>query len=623
MMSVPITEEEVRLGQSVLSPVIKVEGRPISQLAATHLERVVVDVQLGLPDLVELVWRDPGWSILQDVGLAIGKKISVEAGSLNEHAASPLIEAEITSVEGVYGNRDSLTVVRGYTLDHRLQRVRRTRTFVNAKDSDVARQLASDAGLTVGTVEATSQVHPQLAQDNQTDWQFLRERAEEIGYEVGVVEGRFHFRSAAAVGSGPEISVTGGLNLLEFSPRISSAGLVPEVEVRAWDPVNAKAVAARKPVAADNVCLGAGDAASTARQFSGKAATPGGNSELGPPPSTQAQVVFDRALTVDANNTQAVTDAATALASRAASGFAEAEGEMLGDARVIAGAVLKIDGVPPEFAGKWTVARARHEFDHRPGGGYRTRFSVHGQQDRSLFSLASRGGTRQGPTRIQGVVGAIVTSLDDPLGLGRVKVSLPWLSPDYETPWAPVVQLTAGKKTGVMFLPEPGDQVLVSFEFGDIRRPYVLGSVVNKRTGAGGVLQPGGTEPGKAAVKAGRPSTVAWRGVVTPSGNRLAFHDEGPPGGGKPTASEILLTTAGDKLGIAVDAVKGEVRLICTPGSPPGRLTIECDGNVEIKAGPSGTMTIDGGQMLTLKGKAIQVEGTGPVAVKGKPVQLN
>jgi uncharacterized protein involved in type VI secretion and phage assembly len=217
----------------------------------------------------------------------------------------------------------------------------------------------------------------------------------------------------------------------------------------------------------------------------------------------------------------------------------------------------------------------------------------------------------------------VVTSIDDPLGLGRVKVSLPWLSPDYESSWAAVTQLTAGRSTGAMFLPEPGDQVLVAFEFGDLRRPYVIGSLVNKRTGSGGSVEPGGDAPGKAAVKGGHPASVIRRGFVSPGGNRLVFHDDGPPGGGRPTASQVILATAQDKLGVTLDQVTGELKITCKPGSPPGRLTIECDGNVEIKAGASGTLTVDGGQMLTLKGQTVQVEGTGPVAVKGKPIQLN
>jgi hypothetical protein len=204
-----------------------------------------------------------------------------------------------------------------------------------------------------------------------------------------------------------------------------------------------------------------------------------------------------------------------------------------------------------------------------------------------------------------------------------VKVALPWLSPEYETNWAPVVQLTAGKNTGALFLPEPNDEVLVAFEFGDLRRPYVIGSVVNSRTGAGCLLTPGGTEPGKSAVKAGRPASVIRRGIVTPSGNRLLFYDDGPPSGGRPTASQVVLATAQDKVSVTLDQVTGELKLLCKPGSPPGQLTIECDGNVEIKAGPSGTLTIDGGTALTLKGKTVSIEGTGPTAIKGKPVQLN
>ena len=79
---------------------------------------------------------------------------------MNEKPAKPLIEGEVTAIEGSYGDRNSLTVVRGCTLDHRLQRVRRTRTFVNAKDSDVARQLAGDAGLQVGVIDATPRSIP-------------------------------------------------------------------------------------------------------------------------------------------------------------------------------------------------------------------------------------------------------------------------------------------------------------------------------------------------------------------------------------------------------------------------------------------------------------------------------
>jgi phage protein D len=626
-MTSQTTDEELALGTASMRPEVLVgaAAAPLADAGQQRLVRVVVDLHVGMPDVFELTFLDAGHDVLSACGLALGTKVSVKAGVRDSEAVEPLVEGEITVIEGSYGEGVPYTLVRGHSLEHRLQRVRRTRTFANVTDSDVARRVASDAGLTLGTIESTTQRHAVLGQDNQTDWQLLRERAEELGFEVGLDEGRFFFRKARSA-SGTAVAATLHANLLSFEPRVSSVGMVTEVEVRAWDPVNAKAQASRQPVAAPGVSIGAGDPAAAARPFAGAAPAPAtGAGTLGPAPSAQAHVVFDRAVDIDGSSTAALDAAASALAAGIGSGFAEAEGQLLGDARLVAGAVLRVEGVPDTFAGSWTVTRARHVFDHRHGSGYRTHVTVSGRQDRSLAALAGGGtaGNNRGPTRIAGVVGGVVTAIDDPEGLARVKVALPWLSPEYESGWAPVAQLTAGKATGTLFLPEVNDEVLVAFEFGDLRRPYVVGSVVNKRTGSGGALEPGGSTPGSSAVKAGRPASVVRRGLVTPSGNRLVFHDDGPPSGGRPTASEVVLGTSGDKIALVLDQVAGTLSLKCTPGGPPGKLTIECDGTVEIKAGASGSLTVDGGSQLTLKGSVVQVEAQTALTLKGKPIQLN
>lgn len=81
-----------------------------------------------------------------------------------------------------------------------------------------------------------------------------------------------------------------------------------------------------------------------------------------------------------------------------------------------------------------------------------------------------------------GVYAALVTDVVDPDGQGRVRVKLPW-SPDpsgkaYEA-WARLNVFMAGNNRGAWFLPDPGDEVLVAFEAGDPRRPYVLGALWN------------------------------------------------------------------------------------------------------------------------------------------------
>jgi uncharacterized protein involved in type VI secretion and phage assembly len=81
--------------------------------------------------------------------------------------------------------------------------------------------------------------------------------------------------------------------------------------------------------------------------------------------------------------------------------------------------------------------------------------------------------------RIYGASIGIVTSTDDPDALGRVKMKFPWLKDDVESPWARVVSFMAGNARGAVFRPELGDEVLVLFEHGDMRFPYVVGALWN------------------------------------------------------------------------------------------------------------------------------------------------
>jgi len=81
--------------------------------------------------------------------------------------------------------------------------------------------------------------------------------------------------------------------------------------------------------------------------------------------------------------------------------------------------------------------------------------------------------------RMFGAAIAVVSNVADPERLGRVKLRYPWLKDDSESPWARVVSFMAGGGRGAVFRPEPGDEVLVLFEHGDMRFPYVIGALWN------------------------------------------------------------------------------------------------------------------------------------------------
>ena len=105
-----------------------------------------------------------------------------------------------------------------------------------------------------------------------------------------------------------------------------------------------------------------------------------------------------------------------------------------------------------------------------------------------------------------GVVPGIVTSLDDPEGLGRIQLKFPKISPSLESSWAPVAAPLAGKQRGAFFMPELNDEVLVAFENGNFNHPYIIGHLWN------GKDIPPESDPRN-------------RVFVTPGGHTLRFED--------------------------------------------------------------------------------------------------
>ena len=625
---------------------VKVGPLPLRPDVERHLTRVVVDTHLHLPDMFELTFLDEEGNAAANAGLSIGAKVEVHGGAPDSTSASKLIAGEVTSIEAICADLHVYTVVRGYEQAHRLQRAKRTRTFLNSTDSQAVRTVADEAGVSVGTVDDTSTVHDHLAQVAQTDWEFIKQRAREVGYETGVVDGELFFKrppgmpagaagllgaALDAVGLGDTPTLTFKDNLLTFLPRVSGANLTSEVEVRFWDAENAEPVSATTAVRTGTATL-PDDPAALAESFGLSnplgiplPAIPGLLPDFGQAPSAKAYAVVNRPLASGSNASRAAEEMANGLAEHVASTFAEAEGYAVGDPRIQAGRKVTVAHVPAAFAGSWTVTNARHIFDESEGG-YHTRFFVSGRHERSLLGLASLGGTQGEPARIPGLVCGIVTNNTDDDGRGRVKVALPWLSPVYESDWARVAQFGAGKTSGALFTPEVGDEVLIGFEFGDPRRPYVLGGLLNANTT---------WDLGADAVKrSGMTGQVVQRGFVTSSGNRLTFSDElpPPPAGGPPMTSAFALENADGSMGVAVDQTAGTVTITCEPSPPAsqaatGTVEIVCGpgGNITIRAGQGGTVTIDGGSSLELTAlNSIKIESkAGPVEIKGMPIKLN
>jgi uncharacterized protein involved in type VI secretion and phage assembly len=84
--------------------------------------------------------------------------------------------------------------------------------------------------------------------------------------------------------------------------------------------------------------------------------------------------------------------------------------------------------------------------------------------------------------RYFGVYPAIVTDIVDDQSLGRIQVKFPWLGSngaDDVRAWATLISPYADDDQGLEILPSVDTQVVVAFEAGDLRRPYIIGSSWN------------------------------------------------------------------------------------------------------------------------------------------------
>lgn len=561
---------------------VLINGSPMPRACEPLLEELVVDNDLHLPDRFALRFSDPDGTVLQRAGLKIGVTVSVALSAVGATATSSVISGEVTSVEAQYSRQGTHAVVRGYELSYRLQTTRTTKAWNNVTDSDIARSIAQKHGLSVGRIDSSSTVHEHLPQLNVTDWDFLEARAREIGYDLRVSEARLHFCAAAAADP-PTLELTVGENLEQFHPRVSSASQVSGVRVRGWDPSTKKTVVGSRPPAAGSASLFL-----TPHTLAGRA-------------HASVRVAADRPL-----SSQTETDAAAgALAERLGGSFLEADGTARGDPRLCAGVCVKVARVASEFEGRFVLTSARHVWDGIDG--YKTQFTVSGRQERSLLGLAGGGESRGagvGP-RVSGVVVGQVSNVKDPKSLGRAKLKFPWLSDDYESGWVRVCQSGAGNGYGAVFLPEVGDEVLVAFEHGDVRQPYVIGGLYN------GVDRPN-LGDGLVDETSG---SVKRRGIISRNGHKLVFLDDGAKSG-------VALITARN-LRIALKDTGTTIHIATTDGavlvegknvtvSATESLRLACDGTLAIEGGTVSlkakeTATVDGGPMLTVKGDVVRI----------------
>jgi uncharacterized protein len=335
---------------------VNVNGTQLPEAAGADLLSVAVHEDVSAPGMFAL--RLINWDMFQlkmtwsdDDLFAVGSEVEVQMGYVDQ--LEPLIIGEITGLEPEFNAGEvPMLMVRGYDRRHRLLRGHKTRSFVQIKDSEIASQIASDLGLGADVTDTGVKLDYVL-QHNQTDMDFLQERARRIGYEVAINNKKLLFRpfqndASAAL----TLSRTG--DLLEFYPRLTSVFQVSEVSVHGWNPKDKAVIVGQAAAGSETGAMGSKSGPSEAKSAFGEAIA-----------SSADRPVFSAA---EADKMAQGQLNAIALA------YIDGEGVCIGRTDLRAGMVIEIDGLGRRFSGMYYVTTTTHSY--LPSRGYRTAFTV-------------------------------------------------------------------------------------------------------------------------------------------------------------------------------------------------------------------------------------------------------
>jgi uncharacterized protein involved in type VI secretion and phage assembly len=205
----------------------------------------------------------------------------------------------------------------------------------------------------------------------------------------------------------------------------------------------------------------------------------------------------------------------------------------------------------------------------------------------SLLDVFHRSSNNEQQGRFYGVAVGIVSNNQDPENLGRVRMKFPWLSDDHESDWSRMASPMAGGGRGAYFLPEVEDEVLVAFEHGDVRCPYVVGGMWNGKD-----APPANNSDGKNNIRA----------IHSRSGHLIRLDDTDG-------AEKIEIIDKTGSNSVTIESASNNITITCT-----GTLKLQADQGIEI--------TSQAGVKITAN-TTLDMEASAETILKGSIVSIN
>lgn len=325
-------------------PTISADGKPLDDDGLTAVEVLQDTAAPGTFEIRAGAWDHRASAYRFIDSLTEGAKIEIVVRDHGGQARPDrtLFVGHLTALElEIAGGRAPVVRLRGYDARHLLMRARRTRTFQDCTDSDAARKIARELGVSLSGPDSRVR-HPFLFQADQTDYDFILQRGAAIGFELVASGDGLAFRPPP-LGGGASVVLDAREQVAELSAAISIKSQVDAAAVRGWD------VKKKEPF----VGRTGGD---DPPAFGGRVTGP-----------ARARNAFGAAAT-DLCDVPVATLAEAEQRAKAALrelAFSHITARVVadGDPALVAGGVVALAGAGARLGGNYYTAAATHEFD--------------------------------------------------------------------------------------------------------------------------------------------------------------------------------------------------------------------------------------------------------------------
>ncbi|MCB1947711.1 MAG: hypothetical protein H6940_06625 [Burkholderiales bacterium] len=512
---------------------IEIDGSVLAASVIQTIHEIRVRQILSAPSQCEILLQEAHENISTEALSKIGAAIHIKIG----YQEQSLFYGQITAVEQHYSaSIRPLINIRAYDLLHRLRKRQPVRTYVKVGFYQLAQELTHDLGITVSSAESAP-VTPRLVQFRQSDLELLSELGRDYGLYFFL--DKHDLRITGLDGFETSAHLTLGKNLFEARFSVNADTTTQSVSATGWN--LQCTVSHAKNAQTPNTKLPVHEFLDTTRfDTDGKRTIVDYNCENEDLAETAAQSELDR------RTAQQVT----------LWGIAE------GDPNLIPGGAVQVSGASSSLEGRYVLTEIYHSIS--PDKGFISEINTAVPTIIPAQKKASTNAT----------VG-IVSQVNDPDNLGRIKVSLPTYN-DIETDWLEVLIPGAGAGKGQLILPDVGDNVLLLFVNEKPAQPIVLGGLYGENPLPGSVIDQG-------AVK---------QFVTQTAGKQRFLLDD--------TENAIRIETQN---GHAISLTPAEIGITRHNGSSvtltDERMTIHSETDLEIEAP---------GNKITIRGKRIDFE---------------